>query len=326
MKEEEIRPKKVFDQYIDLAIKDTKIFFKNSVLKKINCIACNLNTKKIFSKYNFQYHLCDNCLTIYTNPRPPESDFFNYYLNSKSSKYWASNFYKITAKARIKKIWRPKAKLINKIINKNKFNRDTQIIDIGGGYGLFADEIKKYFKNVKIVEPAHHLAAICMEKGHLVINQFLEKLKKSDFDNGKKVFVSFELIEHLHSPKKFFKKLNDIMKSRDIFIFTTLSGIGLDISTLGKNSNSIMPPYHINFYNPYSIEIFLKKSGFKILEITTPGKLDVDILKSNHKSTNSILWSYIFKTSDDLFLKKMQRFISQNNLSSHMMVVCKKNV
>ena len=47
-------------------------------------------------------------------------------------------------------------------------------------------------------------------------------------------------------------------------ILTTLNGLGFDIQMLGKNSNSIYPPYHINFFNPKSIEFLLKKIGFKI--------------------------------------------------------------
>ena len=77
----------------------------------------------------------------------------------------------------------------------------------------------------------------------------------------------------LSNIKKFLEKL-------DIFVFTTLSSTGLDISTLWERSRSINPPHHINFFNPKSIVIFLKKNKFKILSISTPGKLDIDILEN----------------------------------------------
>ena len=39
MKEKEIRPKKIFEKFLQLAALDTKKFFKSSKIKK-NCVAC----------------------------------------------------------------------------------------------------------------------------------------------------------------------------------------------------------------------------------------------------------------------------------------------
>ena len=61
------------------------------------------------------------------------------------------------------------------------------------------------------------------------------------------------------------------MKKGDILILSTLSGTGLDISVLGKNSKSINPPHHINFLNPQSMNILFKKHKFKVLDVFTPG-------------------------------------------------------
>ena len=325
MKEEQIRPKKIFDKYIQLAIQDTKFFFKSNNYKNINCIACTSKGKKLFIKHDFQYNICESCFSIYVSPRPSKRAFFNYYINSKSSKFWATTFYKVTENSRKKNLWKPKAKKIYSILNKYFQEKKCQIVDIGGGYGLFADEIKKKIPKVSIIEPAPHLAEICRNKGHNVINKFLEDVKPSDFVKGRKLYVSFELIEHLHSPRFFFKKLHKLFDHKDIFVFTTLSGMGLDIATLGKKSKSIMPPYHLNFFNPYSIKIFLKKNGFDILQITTPGKLDLDILNNNLNNLDNLFWKYILKKSSEAYLNKLQGYISSLNLSSHMMVVCKKS-
>lgn len=326
MKEEQIRPQKIFDKYIKLAIKDTSIFFnKNTIKSNINCIACNKKGKSLFVKHNFTYALCFHCFSIYVSPRPNQKIFFDYYLNSNSSKYWASTFYKKTEKSRKNKLWKPKAKKIMSILKKYFLDKKTHIVDIGGGYGTFGDEIKKFNENISIIEPAPHLADICKSKGHDVINKFLENIKKSDLTNKNKLFVSFELIEHLHSPKKFFHKMRTLLSKNDIFVFTTLSGMGLDIAVLGNQSKSIMPPYHLNFFNPYSIKIFLANNGFELLELSTPGKLDIDILNNNFEKINNLFWQYILKTSDDKYLKTIQNIISKKNLSSHMMVICKIN-
>ena len=103
--------------------------------------------------------------------------------------------------------------------------------------------------------------------------------------------------------------------------------MGFDIQMLGKYSNSIYPPYHINFFNPKSIEILLKKIGFKILHIDTPGKLDLSIVENNQsflKGKKKIFIKYIFKNTSKKYKQDFQKYLQVNKLSSHMRVVVKK--
>jgi hypothetical protein len=138
------------------------------------------------------------------------------------------------------------------------------------------------------------------------------------------VFVSFELFEHLHDPSLFLKHLNALMGSGDLFIFTTLSGSGVDIQALWENSKSVMPPHHLNFLNPRSIELLLARLGFESLEITTPGKLDIDILVNNPAAIKDRFWKTFISTASDSEKAEWQKMISASGWSSHMMVVCRK--
>ena len=103
MREKDIRPKDIFDEYLRLAKKDTKTFFENAELQEIPCPACGLKGKYSFKKNNFSYSKCEQCQTLYVNPRPSNESFENYYKNSPSSKYWATTFYKETIDARREK-------------------------------------------------------------------------------------------------------------------------------------------------------------------------------------------------------------------------------
>jgi len=282
MKEKEIRPLKLFERFLHLSSLDVKKFFYKSTTK-INCVACGRKGQFSFKKKNFSYYECSNCRTLFVNPRPKEKAFLNYYTNSSSIKFLASTLYKKTKEMRRKKIFQPRAKMISKILKKNKI-KNCSCVDIGGGYGIFAEEISKFLKNkVVVIEPSPSLAKECKKKKLKVIPSFLETVKKEDLPENKKVFTCFELIEHLHNPSKFIKNVRKLMNKGDLFIFTTLSSTGTDILTLWNNSRSINPPHHINFFNPKSIKIFLKKNNFKILNISTPGKIDIDIL-NNDKS------------------------------------------
>ena len=324
MKEEEIRPKSIFDEYLKLTEIDSKAFFDDALRDSILCPACGIKAEHTFNKHGFDYELCASCDTLFVSPRPINDAFMRYYSNAPSTEYWATTFYKQTADARREKLWKPKAKLIHDISQKlgsGRFN----VVDIGGGYGIFAEEMLSLFgRSTTVIEPGFHLAKSCRDRGIDVVEKFLEDVKDSDLPEGNKVFVSFELFEHLHNPESFLIQLYKLMLPDDMFIFTTLSGTGLDILGLWENSKSVSPPHHLNFFNPYSIKLLIKKIGFKVLQVTTPGRLDIDILSSNLDLIKDRSLRTLVKYASDNEKLKWQKRISASGWSSHMMICCQK--
>ena len=325
MKEEEIRPEKIFDEYLRLAREDTDTYFGEVERKNGDCPACGTKGVPTFVKYGFAYESCHSCHSLFVNPRPVPEAFSRYYTESPSSKYWASTFYKETADARREKLWKPKARLIRDKLAHYGGNHHT-IIDIGGGFGLFAEEMRDLNGQTPIViEPGPHLAEVCRGKSLLVVEKFLEQVVPADLPSGPKAFVSFELFEHLHDPARFLEQLKHLMTPGDLFIFTTLSSCGVDIQALWEDSKSVTPPHHLNFLNPRSVEILLARLGLETLEVTTPGKLDIDILVNNQAAIKDRFWQTFVATASDAEKAQWQNMIATSGWSSHMMVVCRKS-
>lgn len=323
--EAKIRPKQLFDRYLKLCVEDIKDIFnkKKNLFKKTNCPACKKKTEEVFKKFSFSYHECSYCKTLFVNPRPSKKKLEFFYKNAKSVKFWSTNFYKETSCARKKFLWGPKIKLINNFFKEKKI---SYLIDIGAGYGDFLDLAKKRISGKTIaIEPSDKLALICQKKGHYVINKFLEDLTSKEIPNNKNnIFFSFELFEHVHNAEVFINKIYKLMKFENYLVLSTLSGTGMDIKYLRENSKSVFPPHHLNFFNPYSIELLFKKTGFKIHKIFTPGVLDLDIMKNNIDKINNNFWKKYLKNSSNSEIIKMQNFISNHNLSSHMWIICQK--
>jgi len=324
MKEEEIRPQKIFDEFLRLSQKDIEEFFVDALTENGLCPACDNFGEFVFKKNGFEFQTCSKCNTLFVNPRPSAKNFAKYYQQSSAAKYWATTFYKETAEARKEKLWKPKAKMVLGAIQ--KFGAmDHRVIDIGGGYGLFASEMGDLIRQpVLIIEPNPHFAAVCRENSLLVLEKFMEEVDSSDLSGGPNAFTSFELFEHLHSPIEFLKHLYGLMESNDLFIFTTLSGTGLDIRVLWENSKSVFPPHHLNFLNPFSIKILLERVGLDLLEVTTPGKLDIDILSNNHDLIKDRFWSTFVAFASEPVKDNWQGLIADSGWSSHMMVICRK--
>ncbi|MCW9034190.1 MAG: class I SAM-dependent methyltransferase [Rhodospirillales bacterium] len=322
--EEEIRPQHIFDEYLRLAKEDIQEYFVGAVCEEVLCPACGAKGEHAFRKSHFDYETCPDCKTLYVSPRPAAELFSKYYTQGKASEYWATTFYKETAEARREKLWKPKAQLIHSILERFSAN-DFSIVDIGGGYGIFAEEIAKLLKNeVTVIEPGTHLAEACRSKSLNVVEKFLENVVVGDLPNGAKAFVSFELFEHLYDPATFLENLFEVMGSSDLFIFTTLSGTGIDIQALWEDSKSVSPPHHLNFLNPHSAELLLQRLGFKVVEITTPGKLDIDILYNNASLIKDRFWSNFVAMASDDMKAQWQELLASSGWSSHMMIVCQK--
>ncbi|MCG3769021.1 MAG: Ubiquinone biosynthesis O-methyltransferase [Nitrosomonadaceae bacterium] len=277
-----------------------------------------------FSKYVFDYETCPTCHTLFVNPRPVESAFSKYYTESPSVKYWASTFYKVTSEARREKLWKPKALLIRDTLTYYD-SAGHSIVDIGGGYGLFAEEMRNLTgRGPLVIEPGPNLAEACRARGLAVIEKFLEQVEPGDLPPGAKAFVSFELFEHLCDPAIFLRQLMGLMNPGDLFIFTTLSGSGVDIQTLWQDSKSVNPPHHLNFLNPRSVAILLARMGLETLEVTTPGKLDIDILANSLPLIRDRFWRTFVTSASDTEKAAWQQMISSSGWSSHMMAVCRK--
>lgn len=323
LKESEIRPERVFKKYISLAEKDCSLFFTKVSLVEINCPACGRIGRSLFTKQGFGYSRCDYCETLFQTPRAPISAFEDFYKKSESAEYWANEFYPLTAESRRKTIWEPKARSIYAKVSGHFHFKPHQLIDIGGGFGIFAEEYVRVSRCQVpiIIEPNPTMASICRSKGFSVIESFFGA-DLLELSTVPRLFTSFELIEHLHHPESFFSDVLSSLGKDDLFIFTTLSGTGLDIQLLGEQSRAVTPPQHLNFFNPGSITLLLEKLGFFVHDVSTPGLLDFDILRKQSNCIKDKLWRKMVDSANESDLDLLQSIISRNKMSSHMMVVC----
>lgn len=325
MKEREIRNTEVLDRYLELVAEDVKRFFDFNSFVEIACPACSSGKyRREFDKNGFQYVGCADCGTLFVNPRPGFEVLKKFYSDSPSTAFWVDKFFKPVAEARREKIFRPRAEYASGITGKGGH---LTVGDIGAGFGLFLEEWRKIDagNDYIAIEPSLEMAETCKSKDIEVRCACLEELdeKKDRFD----VLTAFELAEHLFDPEGFIRKIHSLLKPKGYLIMTTLNGRGFDILNLWEKSRSVTPPHHLNFFNTSSIKTLLERSGFTIDEVSTPGKLDWDIVE-NAKRNDGVdigrFWGLLADEGTPSAKAELQDWLSKNNLSSHMRVVAHK--
>ena len=87
---------------------------------------------------------------------------------------------------------------------------------------------------------------------------------------------------------------------------------------------------HPNLFTPESIRIFLERMGWTVLVVCTPGILDVDLLREAAEKKRCTFapysfWDQVIRVQSPQLDTAFQAFVAEHLLSSHMLVLARKN-
>ncbi len=329
MKEAEVRPLDLYNRYLDLAKRDAKtLIAERSDFVEVACSACAARPHvEAFEKLGFRWVVCRTCESLYISPRPTPEQLLNFYKNGESVKFWSSDFFRQTAEARREKMFQPRARLVAELVNREAWTGDKTFVDVGSGYGIFLEEIRKLgvFNDIVGVEPGPTMAQICRERGFRIVPKMAEDVV--DGDCRADVATAFEVLEHVFDPLRFLAGVRRLLKPGGLFLYTTLTASGFDIQVLWERSNSAHPPHHLNLISVKGMELLLERAGFRLVELATPGELDLDIVANMVRENPALplprFVAEMLKSCDDKGRREFQSFLRNNRLSSHIRVVAR---
>ncbi len=327
MKEHDIRPEHLHRRYLELSAEDAERCFGVVTRHEIPCVACGgIKMSPAFEKNGFPYAQCLNCGTLYQCPRPPIEAFEAFYRDSVSSRYWAEEFFPAVAEARRGSIFRPRVERLAKLCE-DKNLKVNRLVDVGAGFGIFLEEWRARFPHAELlaVEPSSKLAQVCRDKGFAVVEDIVENVRgRDDFAD---LVVCFEVLEHVYDPVSFIRVLSRLVRPGGYVFLSTLGVDGFDIQTLWEKSNSVFPPHHINFLSVKGFGAAFERAGLVDVDVSTPGKLDVDIVRNACKKEPDLLIANRFVRfilGDPARAAAFQTFLAANRLSSHTWVIGRK--
>lgn len=327
MKEHEIRPEALLNRYVELSAQDAENCFGDASRLTVNCVACGTSqSTHRFDKNGFAYAQCTDCHTLFQSPRPSIAAFEAFYRQSESSRYWAEVFFPAVAEIRREKIFRPRVERLAGLCAEHDINV-KRLIDVGAGYGIFLDEWRHRFPKTEAlaVEPSTSLAKECRSKGFEVVEDIVENVV--GYDDSADLVTCFEVLEHVYDPLEFVRVLTGLARPGGYVFVSTLGIDGFDLQVLWDKSGQISPPHHINFLSVQGFERIFARAGLVDVMVTTPGQLDVDIVRNALKRDPDLLKGQRFLgnlLADDLNAAAFQRFLVERRMSSHVWVIGRK--
>jgi 2-polyprenyl-3-methyl-5-hydroxy-6-metoxy-1,4-benzoquinol methylase len=264
---------------------------------------------------------------MYVSPRPTPAILRRFYETSETYAYWSSHVFPASEDARRERIFRPRAERLAELCSRLAPDA-AELLEVGAGFGTFCDEARRTgrFSRVVAVEPAPDLAAACRARGVEVIEAPIEaaELDGQAFD----VIASFEVIEHLFSPLDLVRRCATLLRPGGLLVLTCPNVKGFDVAVMGPASDTV-DHEHLNYFHAASLSHLAGRAGLETVETSTPGKLDLELVRKKALDGGLELADQPFVRT--LALERFdevgdafQRFLAEHGLSSHMWFVARR--
>ena len=261
-----------------------------------SCVCCGENACVFVTVENVVYQRCDKCFSIFANVQSDTIDKYKSYeplINFRNSEV-----YQHSATKHRHNIW-------NELLFwlEFRFARYIQkkapldIVHRGNRYLLLAEMLKAapFCRNYNLTETAD-------------------------------VFLFFDQFRSLVKPHEALSEIREALNESGLLVMNMTVGNGFDILTLRGRSDSFFP-YEVTLLPSIKgVEHLLIKSGFDVLEISTPGTLDVEHVLRNKESLdeNDLFIQYLINNADSSTHSVFQRFLQKSGMSSHARVIARK--
>ena len=320
-KESDIRPESIYNEYKKLLSKDIgKYFSDRSMLKEIVCPGCSdENSDMAFNKMGFSYRSCKKCSSLFVSPRPDDEALRNFYRNSSAGLFLRKTFLKDTLDSRSQKVFSYRVQWIVGLIEEYMPSAEV-VLDYWTRYPTFL----KQLDDVGLLRSIISFMPECYEQEGLLPKNVNVSIDDGIVEDSVDIFVVFEVVERISDPEKIFVTARKACRKDGLFIMTSTTSSGFEYQVLGENSPNVIPPDRINLLSLEALRSRIEKAGFEIIEISTPGRLDVEMVKKAYEKNPDIpldpFWKYLFRHRDENAVHALQEYLQQFQLSSHVRI------
>ncbi|MBI3616085.1 MAG: hypothetical protein HY211_06180 [Candidatus Omnitrophica bacterium] len=141
------------------------------------------------------------------------------------------------------------------------------------------------------------------------------------------VALLLEALDRSDDPEALLEAVRKRMVTGGLLFVTALVVSGFDMAVLGMNNLYWVPPDRANGFSLKGLTQFLTRFGFNLLEVSTPGVLDLEIVQAHRQRDPSIPLSVFERQlleSDEQTRMGFQSFLQQQGLSSFARLVARK--
>lgn len=318
--EEMLRPEDNHNTWLGIMGTELPEFFPLLERVHTGCPGCaSEDVESEFIKLGFIYKWCRDCFSLYVSPRPSEDAVNVFYRESRAMRFYGDTIFKGTLQARHQHQIIPLADWVKSSLPK-RVKKNAKIFDFMPKFFSVWSEVlsSRSTSSVSVVDAVHLYK---LPQNATVAT--LQKAKKQKYD----FITAFDVLEHRSSPNDTIKMLSQLCE-KDGLLFLTVNAGGFEYQVLSQDSHRLVPPNRLNLLTVESITHLLTKNNFELVNVTSSGKLDVDIvlkaLADNQSRSVARFFSYLLQKRGPEVSDSLQSFLQEHNLSSFVRIVARK--
>lgn len=261
----------------------------------------------MFELWNVDYLFCKNCASVFV---PVSHDVMEEYKRLPEMKQFRTNdsYQNLISDIRDQAYDEDVVWLRFRAYRYLGRNTGLDIIDFGDKYRGFTEKIK----NSGIAKRYEIRDSILADEKR--------NIKKAD------IVISMNQLQHEIDPISVLMDTRKSLGDDGILILSTRLGSGFDILTLKGGTDDIYPYEHIMLPSRKGLELILEKAGYELLEITTPGTRDLNVVRDNKErlGEENFFVKYLLRVADERILMDFQQFLQKSCLSSFVRLIARK--
>jgi hypothetical protein len=313
-------------EYIKMLQTDVESFLINDqALKDVACPACeSTEYSGGFKKFAMSYHECAGCGTVYISPRPGDESIAAFYRAAPSRSFWVNKLYEATRIQRREKIIKPRMEWVSDSIAEHRPRAKHWV-------HWHASQLR-YAEGMAAATSVKQKTLLCPYFGTAGIPAGIT-VDPSPWWNSAMapadVITLFELLDQTSDVAGLLVRVRAGLIKGGLCFITAILSSGFDVRELGAQAGNIFPPDRLNAFSVKGLRILLEKNGFDLLELSTPGILDVDIVQRALEADPGFQVSPFVR---DLVLRQpeevkraFQAFLQENLLSSYGRVLVRRD-
>lgn len=320
LSEAEVHPPESYSRLIELSAASAA---ELEIRPAEGCPACGDSVSEpAFSRHGFDYARCRRCATLYADPRP-DAKGLAWYLHRSEAAAYRREEYRAPVERHARELAHLRADWVEEILRAHGCSEGA-VVDLQTRSPAYLEAlVAQRLAPVLAVDPLFELPDHLRETG-VGRRGALGDLPAASCRG----VTAFDVIEHVAEPRAFAAEAFDALADGGLLAMTTRSASGLDIQVLWGDCPTLFPADHLNLLTVEGVRALLEGAGFEILEISTPGQLDVELVERTLAEHPEIdvprFLRYLFEHRGRDTKARLQQFLQQHLLSSHLRVIARK--
>jgi ribosomal protein S27E len=282
----------------------------------VPCPACGSSeTSAAFAKHGYRFQECDGCGSLFTSPRPTLELMDSYFFDSAAASFRSGDEYREALSSRNAELARHRADWLASICDRAGPPAGPVVVYEPGSPDLLDELVRSDLGPVIAVRPLFEARSAAAEEQEWAAVDDLSHGAAS----GARLVTVLDVLERQVDPSDILAAASSALVPGGCLALTTRCGSGFDIQVAWERA-TVFPTVE-------GMEALLDGLSFEVLELSTPGQLDVQIVERLAAEEGVELprvVRYFMANRDQDAKLRLQQFLQENLLSSHLRVVARR--